>query len=184
MHELFAQVGKGGGAGGGGDAGAGIFLFLCFYGVLILVAITIQVLFLLTISRCLKEIAPRNRKMEPGQVWLCLIPLFGFVWTIIMLLRVADSLKDEFYDRDLQGDGDYGKTLGIVYIVSSIICGIVGLVCFIMYWVKISGYTKQLRQYPSDRADDDYDDEAPPPPRRPRPRDEDDDDDRPSRRPR
>ena len=115
--------------------------------------------------------------MEPGQVWLCLIPIFGFVWTIIMILRIADSLKDEYYDRGLRGDGDFGKTLGIIYIVTSFFCGPVAIVCFIMYWVKIAGYTKALMADPGE-----YDDEEDDRPRRRR-RDEDDrDDDRDDRR--
>jgi hypothetical protein len=112
--------------------------------------------------------------MEPGMVWLCLIPIFGFVWTIIMVLRVADSLRDEYADRGMRGDGDYGKTLGILYIVTSIVCGPVGLICFIMYWVKIAGYTNALA---SRRGGDDDDWED-----RDRRDDYDDDDDRPRRR--
>lgn len=157
--ELFAQQ-----RGGAPDAAffAGI---LMFYGVIIVIALVIQVLFLLSMSKCLKQISPRNRQMEPGQVWLCLIPVFGFVWTILMMLRVADSLKDEYYDRRLRGDGDFGKTLGIVYLVCAFVCGPAALVCFVMYWVKIAGYTRTLMNsgYADDYDDDDddYDDDRP-----------------------
>ncbi len=170
--ELFAQQGRGGGA----DAAAGMFAgLLIFYAIAIAIGLFIQIMFLLSMSRCLKQISRRNRQMEPGQVWLCLIPIFGFIWTIIMILRVADSLKDEYYDRGLRGDGDFGKTLGIVYIVSAFVCGIVAIICFIMYWVKIAGYTKALME----STDDDEDEDRP----RRRRRDEDDDeDDRPRRR--
>jgi hypothetical protein len=175
MLPLLAQVQRNAG-GGGADAGV-LMGVMCFYGVLIAFAIALQVMFLLSMSKCLKQISPRNRQMEPGQVWLCLIPLFGAVWTIIMMLRVADSLRDEYDDRGLRGDGDFGKTLGIVYIVSAFVCGPVALVCFIMYWVKINGYTKELTSAGrggDDDDEDDYDDR----PRRKRRRDDDDDDDR------
>jgi hypothetical protein len=140
-------------------------------------------MFLLSLSKCFSEISSRNRQMEPGQVWLNLIPLFNLVWIIITIIRLADSLRDEFDDRRLDGDGDYGKTLGILYFVFSltIVCGPVGLVCFIMYWVKVSGYTSTLRE--TDRAgkgsrrnrkyDDDIDEDDDDRPRRRR-RDEDD----------
>lgn len=183
MHELSAQVG---GAGPMEAAASLILAYFCFSGVLLASGITIRVLFLLSVSQCLKEISPRNRKMEPEQVWLCLIPVFGFVWEIIMFLRVAESLNDEYYDRALRGDGDYGKTLGIVFIVmiGVVISAPFALIPFIMYWVKIREYTKVLRENPNERPyDDEYDDR---PRRRSRHRDRDDDeeDDRPRRRPR
>jgi hypothetical protein len=156
-----------------------IILLLCFYGAIIVIALVVQICFLLTMSRCLREISPRNRRMEPGQVWLCLIPIFGFVWTIIMIIRVSDSLDDEYYSRRLRPDGDFAKTLGIVYIVSAFICGLVAIVCLIMYWVKIVGYTRTLRADRSDVDDDfdDDDDDRDEPRRRKRRRLEYDDDD-------
>src|SRR5436305_8624230 len=87
--------------------------FVCL-GVLVTVALfAVQIFFLLTLSRCFKEISPRNRQMEPGQVWLCLIPVFGFIWFIMLVLKLSDSLRDEYEERGLDGDGDFGKTLGI-----------------------------------------------------------------------
>lgn len=179
--QLFAQQ-KGGG--GGAEAGA-LAGLLIFYFVVIAIAIVVQIMFLLTLSRCLRQISPRNRQMEPGQVWLCLIPIFGFVWLIITILRIADSLRDEYADRGIRGDGDYGKTMGIIYVVTSFLCGPIGLICWILYWVKIAGYTKQLASRRNSGAydDDDYDDDDDRPRRRSR-RDEDDEDedDRPRRR--
>jgi hypothetical protein len=174
MNVLFAQGRQ---QGGGPDAGI-MMGVLCFYGVIFAVALVVQIMFLLTMSRCLKEISSRNRKMEPGQVWLCLIPLFGYVWSIIMVLRVAESLEYEFEDRRLRGDGDYGKTLGLVYLIGSLVCGPVGLVCWIMYWVKISGYTKQMqREGGGDFEDDDDYDDRPRKKKRRRRDDFDDEDD-------
>jgi hypothetical protein len=155
----------------------------CFYGVLLAVGLTIQILFLLSLSKCFKEIDPRNRQMEPGQVWLNLIPLFNIVWIILTVLKLADSLRAEYRDRGIHGDDDYGKTIGLVYVISALIgCSPVALVCFIMYWVKVAGYTRQLREA-GGRGD--YDDDRP---SRRRDRDDEDDrrdrdeDDRPSRR--
>jgi hypothetical protein len=176
MYALFAQAGKGGNAGPDGGLLAGM---VCFYVVAIAIGIGIQILFLLTMSKCLKQISSRNRKMEPGQVWLCLIPIFGYVWSFIMVLRVAESLQYEFEDRGLRGDGDYGKTIGLVYLIGSLVCGPVGLVCWIMYWLKISGYTKQLQESGREPYEGEDEDDRP---RRKSRRDEDDEDDRPRRR--
>jgi len=177
MFALFAQQQKGDPAAAAGLA-VGI---LIFYAVIILIAIGIQVMFLLSMSKCFKAISPRNRQMQPGQVWLALIPLFGFVWTIIMILKLSDSLRDEYDDRGIRGDGDFGKTLGIVYIVSSFICGPVALITFIMYWIKVAGYSKQLLSRGGYADDDDEDEDDRPRKRRSRD-DDDDDDDRPRKR--
>lgn len=145
------------------------------YLVVFAVLLVVQVLFLRSVSRCLQQVAPRNREMEPGQVWLNLIPLFGAVWIIITVLRVSDSLRKEYDDRGLRGDDDYGKTTGLVYTIGMLVCGLVGLVGWIMYWIKIAGYTRELESDPG--YGDDYDDR----PRKRSRRDDDDeyDDDRP-----
>ena len=56
---LFAQQNKFGeqpNAGGGGDAVAGMMgIFMCLYGVIIIASIVIHIMFLLSLSKCLKE---------------------------------------------------------------------------------------------------------------------------------
>jgi hypothetical protein len=152
MHALVAQVNKGGGPGGPplapGDELTIILALLCFVGLLLAGLLVLKVLFLLSMSRCFREISPQNRKMEPGMVWLCLIPFFDMAWTIIMMLRLAESLDLEYEDRDLPPDGDFGKTLAIVHTVLVFVGGLVSVVVLIMYWLKIAEYTRTLRQNP------------------------------------
>jgi|SRR5579883_2792037 len=133
-----------------------------------LVELTVFIFFFLTLHKALGRCQPRNRTMEPGLVWLNLIPLFDFVWMFITVIRVSESLENEFRDRRWhRGHEDYGKTLGIVtcavfmagylpYIGCLFFVG--WLVCFILYWVKIVGYSGRLASRPY-RDDDDYDDE-------------------------
>lgn len=185
MHELilFAQQNKFGQqpAAGGGDAAAAIGIIVA-YGVAIVIGVFIQIMFLLSLSRCLAAVSPRNRKMEPGQVWLNLIPIFNYVWLILTILRIAESLQNEYESRGMRGDGDYGKMMGIMYYVSMFVCPCVTLILMIIYWVKIAGYTKELTTGGSgggsrrSRARDDDEDEDDRPRRRRR--DEDDEDDR------
>jgi hypothetical protein len=139
--------------------------------VILAVALVIQIFYLLTLSRALRRCRPRNRRMEPGQVWLNLIPCFNIVWIFITVTRLADSLRDEFDDRRLRADGDFGRTLGITYNVLNLlgaipyigaIFSLAGLVCFILYWVKIAGYSRQLLEDSEDRYNsyDERDDEG------------------------
>ena len=162
---------------------------LAVYAVFALIFLTILIFFYLSLSRCLKEIKPRNRTMEPGQVWLNFIPLFNIVWKILTVLKISESLKNEYEDRGWRGDGDFGKTFGIIMYVTLLLSGCITplfyLIFLVIYWVKIAGYTKELKggNQPSrgsrsrDR-DDDLDDEDDRPRRRPR---DDDEDDRPRR---
>lgn len=186
---LFAQQNKFGQqpkAGGGADPDtvlAALAAYMVAIVIGIIVGLIIQILFLLSLSRCLTAVSPRNRKMEPGQVWLNLIPLFNYVWLILTILRIAESLQNEYESRGLRGDGDYGKMMGIMYYVSMFVCPCVTLILLIIYWVKIAGYTKELTggggssgsRRPSRARDDDEEDEDDRPRRR-RPRDEDEDD--------
>jgi hypothetical protein len=107
-------------------------------------------------------------------VWLNLVPLLSLDWQFITVVRVAESLRNEFRDRRLRGGGDYGKGIGLAYPILGLL-GIIPFVgvlfslgslgCFIMYWVKIAGLSGKLAAPP-----DDYDE------------DRDDEDDRPRRR--
>lgn len=122
----------------------------------ICIGLTVLILYLLTLNNTLKEISPENQKMPPGQVWLILIPLFGIVWQFIVVNRMADSLKAEFAKRGIPSHEDRpGFGIGLAYCILNC-CGIVpflgalaaiaGLVCWIIYWVKISGYKTMLQQ--------------------------------------
>ena len=126
--------------------------------IFILVAICVLpgIFYLITLQNTLKEVSPENRKMNPGQVWLLLIPLFNIVWQFVIVNRIADSLKNEFIKRNILIDEDRpGYSIGLAYCilgccscipVLSILTSIAGLVCWIIYWVKISDYKRKLQR--------------------------------------
>jgi hypothetical protein len=74
-------------------------IILAVYGGFFLAYYLIKIFFLLTLSRTLSQCHPRNQAMQPGMVWLNLIPLFEFVWQFVTVSRISQSLKDEFRDR-------------------------------------------------------------------------------------
>src|ERR1700722_9178980 len=57
--------------------------------ILIIVFILIDCLFIWTQQRVLQAVQPQNRLMRPGRVWLQLIPVFGFFWQFVVVLRIA-----------------------------------------------------------------------------------------------
>lgn len=127
-----------------------IILILGVLGVAFLPAI----FFLRTLSNTLKEIHPDNRRMQPAEVWLELIPIYGMVWQFIVVNRLADSLKSEFLSRNIDLSEDRpGHALGIAYCilllcswipVVGVVAAFAGFVCWIMYWVKISDFKSRL----------------------------------------
>lgn len=157
--------------------------------VVLAIAIAVGICALLTFSKALSRCKPRNRTMEPGMVWLNLVPCLNIVWQFLTVIRVSESLKNEFYDRGWDDRGDFGKGVGIAGLCLNIagslpipivqmVLGLASLVCLIMYWVKVAGYSKELaeggrRGGRDDYDDDNYDDR----PRRRRGRDDDDYDD-------
>ncbi len=112
------------------------------------------IFYLITIQNTLNVISYENRKMQPAQAWLALIPIFGLVWNFIIVNRVADSLKLELAAKNIDTDEDRpGITIGLAYCIllcCSIIpflgflTSIAGLVCWIIYWVKINDYKMKL----------------------------------------
>jgi hypothetical protein len=112
------------------------------------------ILFLLSLQRALSRCAPQNREMDPGMVWLMLIPLFSLVWQFILVSRVSGALSREFRGRGVSiDDPEAGRQVGIAMCILNlcsiipylgILASIGSLVCLILYWVKISGYSGRL----------------------------------------
>jgi hypothetical protein len=129
--------------------GAGLAVGL----ILTLIGIAVMVFYLLTLMRALERCSPESRAMQPGLVWLNLIPCFNLVWMFFTVLNIAKSLDAEFKKRNIAAEPLPGRSVGLAMCIlncCSIIpylgclAGIGGLVCFIIYWIKIAGYSKQL----------------------------------------
>jgi hypothetical protein len=114
------------------------------------------IFYLITLQSTFNEINEENRKMQPGLVWLSLIPLFGLVWQFIIVSNLADSLSAEFLNRSVNViEKRPGYSTGLAYSilfccsiipVLGILTSIAGLVLWIIYWVKISQYKSLLIQ--------------------------------------
>jgi hypothetical protein len=100
----------------------GLFVFLCLFG---MVAFVCTICFLVTLMTTLNKCGRRNRTLEPAMVWLNLIPLWNFVWSFLMTGKIADSLKREFADREIDDGGDYGKTLGMSWAAMQVLAQVI-----------------------------------------------------------
>ncbi len=138
-----------------GFVGLGASEILIIFFVLLLCFVP-AILYLLMLQRTLTLVSPDLRRMPPGQVWLMLIPVFGIIWHFIMVRNIADSLAAELHKRNLPYEEErpgykVGLAMCILGVVSLIpiigsIASIAALVLFIIYWVKIAGYKRQLEQ--------------------------------------
>ena len=183
MLTLFAQRAGAGAAGGDAGVAAAMASMLIPLLIILAIGIAVAVFYCLTLSKALKQVRPELREMEPGQVWLYFIPFFNLYWIFVIASKVPASLKAEFYERGIGKRGDdYGANIGKWYAICTIASivpfiggcfGLVGLVMWIMFWVKIAGYSKELQQ----DAGGDYDlgDEEDDRPRKKPARDEYDD---------
>jgi len=113
-------------------------------------------LYTLSLQKALERCAPESRTMPQGQVWLLLVPLFNFVWHFVVVIRIARSLRSEFLRRQLPlTEAKPGMVLGLatcVLVPAAFtprvggICALAGLVCWIVYWVRITGYSRQIAE--------------------------------------
>lgn len=125
---------------------------------IILIAIGIgllpKIFYLITLQNAMNTVRPEFRKMPPGQVWLELIPLFGLVWQFFNVINVSDSLKKEFVARGIPtAEERPGYSVGITFCILfccsvvpilGVLAAIGGIVCWIIFWVKIANYRAEL----------------------------------------
>ena len=122
----------------------------------LVVGVCVYVAFLAAVSRVLTLVSPENRRMEPGQVWLNLIPILNFVWLAATVERVGESLHNELTARGaVRKKEGYGKTAGLTALVlfATGMIPFVGVVTWpfavvygIVYWVLLGGYARRLRR--------------------------------------
>ena len=147
-----------------------IWLILGIVFAFLIVWLVVYVFYLLSLQKALSRVSPRNRTMEPGQVWLMFVPCLNIVWGFFIAIRVPDSLRNEFADRRRDDGSDYGKTIGLAYCILNLVGGVIGnavqqvpdlqiigfgisvfvaaitLALWIIFWVKIANYSKMLEQ--------------------------------------
>jgi hypothetical protein len=80
--------------------------------VLVGLGLVLTIFYLLTISRTLAAVSEQHRRMNPGLVWLNLIPVFSLGWHFYTVLKVRDSLVAEFRAKGIADRNNGGFALG------------------------------------------------------------------------
>lgn len=134
-------------------AGAGIVGILIAALVVFAICLIPAIFYLLTLQKALNRCSPENRAMAPGMVWLLLIPLVNMVWNFFVVLNIAKSLGAEFQKRGIAEEPQPAQKLGLIMCILmvcgiipilGILCSLGGLVCWILYWVKIAGFSNKI----------------------------------------
>lgn len=129
-----------------------------------------MILFLLTQQNTLKAIRPDHRRIQPGEVWLQLIPLFNIVWQFIVVSRISESIRNEINGRTTDsflGDANPIFTsdveprptysIGLAYCILGLggiipflgwLASLAALVCWIIYWTQIAAYKNKFLNNP------------------------------------
>jgi hypothetical protein len=125
-------------------------LGLLFGGLFLIPAI----FYLITLQNALGKCAPGSRTMDPGMVWLLLIPLFHLVWSFFVVMALGKSLGNEFRRRGIPSpDPLPGQSIGMAMCICGC-CAVVPLINFlagpaafilwIIYWMKIGEFSRVL----------------------------------------
>ena len=141
-------------AGSDTAATAGL-LAAVFFAILIamIVSIAINVIICLLIYLPFSAVPIEHRKMQPGLVFLLLIPLFNVFWNFIVFLRIPESFESYFATQGRADLGDCGKKIGLWIAICGVFCfvpcvnyvaGPAYLVLFIVFLVKIWGLKGQM----------------------------------------
>ena len=135
--------------------GALELFFISVAVLIIVIPIVIGIFYCLTLQKALNRCAPQNRAMSPGLVWLFLIPFFSLVWHFFIVINMAKSLHAEFMYRGIVEEPNPGQGIGLATCILHCLFwvpffgGLIwvgGLVCWIMYWTKIAGYSGKIAQ--------------------------------------
>lgn len=92
--------------------------------------------------------------MQPGMVWLLLIPFFNLIWIFFVVTGIGKSLGAEFRRRGTPTPDPYPtQSIGIamaichcccIIPVINILAGLAALVLWIVYWVKVAEFSRLL----------------------------------------
>ena len=112
-----------------------LIILLVGVGVPLLIGLAITIATILLVSNALKDVPPKYRKIEPGMVWLLLIPLFNVVWTFVVLPGVSRSFQRYFAARGCTEHGDCGEGIGLRFAICFAVCW----ACFTLPFLRAFG---------------------------------------------
>jgi hypothetical protein len=93
--------------------GAPFLFLLIVIGAVLLITLLIHVFVCWLLYDAFGRIPARFREMDPGLVWLLLVPCFSLVWSFFVYPKIARSFKAYFNSIGDPTVGDCGEQLGL-----------------------------------------------------------------------
>lgn len=116
----------------------------------------VMLIWLIVMNKALDQVSHDLRRMEPGAIWLCLIPVFGFVWQFMVTNAVSEGIAKELLARNMlpkeekpaYGYGLSGCILLCCCFVPYVgVCiAIIGLALMVVHMIKITEYNSELQK--------------------------------------
>lgn len=138
---------------------AGFFEHSIYTGLWITLLISytlVSVFWCVSLQKALELADPQLRKMKPVNVWLSMIPVFGFAWQFIAVMAVAKTLRDEFTRRGVltreplpgQNSGITASILFCFVIAPSfgLLLAVISNIPRLIHRAKIEAYMRQLQE--------------------------------------
>lgn len=131
--------------------GAGIALMSIVVGVIFLLILSAIVCFFT--SQMVKRIPAEHRQIEPGMVWLLMIPCFSLIWNFFVFPKIAKSFQSYFNSVNVMDVGDCAAQLSLIYCIVSItsfipviggIMALAALVLLILVLVKFNDLKNRI----------------------------------------
>lgn len=131
---------------------------LAFGLALFLLYMVVKVSICLLIISALRRVPAEHRKIELKQVWLLIVPLFGYVWNFVVYRRVAASFEGVFVARGVAAHGRCSAGLALAYAIVELGALIprIGLVPWLVAWVLLAvlllrfhGYGNTVERLPT-----------------------------------
>ncbi len=124
----------------------------------IVIATLINAFFCITLTGALQQVKEENRELKPGLIWLLLIPVVSLAIMFFVVYRLSASLENELISRNYEVTEKPGLYQGLGFAAIGLminlplpqmavgILGLIGIVLFIQYWIKINWYKKVLSE--------------------------------------
>ena len=122
-----------------------------------LIGLGILAAILTVLSSALGRLPAEYRLMEPGMVFLTLIPLFGTVWLFFVVSRLSRSYQAYWANQGRPEFGDCGRGVGLGWAICGVVtlipfigilAAICALVCMILFLSKASSMKNQIGLQP------------------------------------
>lgn len=119
---------------------------------LIVAAILVpMVLYFLTLQRVMNKLSPANKPFAGELIWIGIVPGIGPIWHLVYIAMLSNAIQKDYTAAGQTNNG--AMPIAIASIVAAVLCVIplinliaivAAFVLWIIYWVKMADYNRQL----------------------------------------